>query len=364
MSASFQRQTLVDQVAASVEARVQAGEWRERLPSERVLCAQMSVSRATLRAALTILLGKGLLKSVPRQGILTRPHAGRARAPSGLRTVGVVTSELPSLLPPQSQGLIRGIEHYLHAAGFEMVIQTVAPSRDGLASRRLDELVSRHRAASWALCSVNKAAQNYFARRRLPALVLGSCFPGIALPELDVAYRAVCRHAAATLLRMGHRRLALVTLKDGFAGDRLGEKGFQEACARQRAPNTAAQVVYHDGTPANLRRSVESVLSGPHPPTAFIVARAQHALALAGHIQQKGLHIPGDVSLICRDDEDYLGWCVPPMARYHVDVDLYARRSARALIRLAKGGVRRLPLPPIMPRYMPGATVAPPRFLV
>lgn len=364
MPAHFQRQTLVDQVASSLEERVRAREWQSRLPGERALCAQMGVSRTSLRAALAILLGQGLLKSVPRQGILVCRRAGGTRAPPGSRTIGIVTSELPTLLPPQGQFLIRGIEHFLHAAGFEMVIQTVAHSRNNLSSRHLAELVSRHRTASWALFSVSKAAQNYFARHRLPALVMGSCFPGIALPELDVDYRAVCRHAAATLLRLGHRRLALVTMKDGFAGDRLGESGFREGCAQQRAPNTAARVVYHDGTRLNLRRSVESVLAGPRPPTAFIVARANHALALAGQIRQKGLQIPGDISLICRDDEDYLDWCVPPIARYHVDIDLYARRSARALLRLAKGGVRGLRLPPIMPSYVPGATVAPPRSLV
>lgn len=62
------RASLADQAAASLEARLRAGEWAigERLPGETTLAPELGVGRSTVREAIRQLAGKGLLQS--RQG--------------------------------------------------------------------------------------------------------------------------------------------------------------------------------------------------------------------------------------------------------------------------------------------------------
>ena len=194
-------------------------------------------------------------------------------------------------------------------------------------------------------------------QRRLPVLVLGTCYPGVELSELDADYRAVCRHAVTTLWRLGHRSMALVTLKRGFGGDLLGEQGFSEAC---RDLGVRCRILYHAGDSTDLLRGIGALIRENERPTALVVARSRYALTIAGYLREQGLRLPGDISLICRDSNDFLAWSVPPIARYAVNADLFAKRVARALVRLATGEQRLLRLPKLMPRFITGGTVAPP----
>ncbi|MCX6992552.1 MAG: substrate-binding domain-containing protein [Kiritimatiellaeota bacterium] len=360
MNGRFQRQSLVAQVAAGVASGLRAKEWRGRLPAERELCVRLGVSRPILRAALSILCRKGLLRPVARQGIFIAPYASGARWKSANRVIGVLTSNPLHALPSQLQLLIRGIEHHLHVAGFELLVNVMVCQRGRSITKRLEELVSSNRAASWVLCSVTREIQAWFMRRHIPALVMGSCYPGMNLVEFDVDYEAVCRHAAATLLRLGHRRIAMLTLKTKFAGDLLGEQGFISAFQCGSWPGSLPRILYHDGSVPNIRRVLEPALTRPDAPTAFLVSHPYHALTLAGYLAQKGLRVPNDVSVICRDDDDFLDWYLPPIARYKVDDDLYALRSVRALIRLATGERCLRRLTPIPSQFIPGGTVAPP----
>jgi DNA-binding LacI/PurR family transcriptional regulator len=360
MNGRFQRQSLVEQVAAGVESGVRAREWRERLPAERDLCVRLGVSRPILRAALSILRRKGVVRPVARQGIFIAPHAAGARLKSSGRVIGVLTSNPIHVFPPQLQLLVSGIEHHLHVAGFELRVNVMACQRGRSISKRLEELVASNRAASWALCSVTKEIQAWFMGRHVPALVLGSCYPGVSLAELDVDYGAVCRHAAATLLGAGHRRIAMLTIKPTFAGDLLGEQGFLSAWPGGARPGSFPRILYHDGNVPSIRRVLEPALAMRDAPTAFLVSRPYYALAVTGCLAQKGLRIPHDVSVICRDDDEFLAWHLPPIARYALNCDLHALRSVRALIRLATGAQSLRRLTPIPSRFIRGGTVAPP----
>jgi GntR family transcriptional regulator len=64
-------------VAASIEARIRAGEWAPatRLPPERELCRSLDVSRSTLRAALADLEERGLITRHQGRGtFVARPR--------------------------------------------------------------------------------------------------------------------------------------------------------------------------------------------------------------------------------------------------------------------------------------------------
>ncbi|MDH6280417.1 FadR/GntR family transcriptional regulator [Prescottella agglutinans] len=68
MTAALTRNLLTDQVADQLRRRLQAGEWEigSKLPGETTLAAQLGVGRSTIREALRMLAGQGMLRA--RQG--------------------------------------------------------------------------------------------------------------------------------------------------------------------------------------------------------------------------------------------------------------------------------------------------------
>lgn len=63
--------SLVKQIAQQLQARLQKKEWSKtgKLPGQRQLAEQLGVSRASLREAITMLEGLGLLRSEPGRGV-------------------------------------------------------------------------------------------------------------------------------------------------------------------------------------------------------------------------------------------------------------------------------------------------------
>lgn len=68
MPAALNRNLLADQAADQLRRRLQAGEWEigAKLPGETTLAAELGIGRSTIREALRMLAGQGMLR--PRQG--------------------------------------------------------------------------------------------------------------------------------------------------------------------------------------------------------------------------------------------------------------------------------------------------------
>ena len=96
------RVLLADQVAQSIEHEIEAGRWREWLPSERALQRVLNVSRQTVRAALERLQASRRIVVEPYRGyrIATTKRA-RAAASPVTREVGVICSEPVYRMPPR-----------------------------------------------------------------------------------------------------------------------------------------------------------------------------------------------------------------------------------------------------------------------
>lgn len=101
-------------------------------------------------------------------------------------------------------------------------------------------------------------------------------------------------------------------------------------------------------------------MRGANPPTAWLVSRSRHALTAVGCLLKLGVRIPEDMALVCRDGDQYMADNVPSIARYQVDMDVYARRCARALIQMATAGRLRPSTRRIMARFIAGETLGPP----
>lgn len=350
------RTPLSVQVADVIRKVLQQGRWRDCLPSERQLSEQFRVSRPTIRTALQILAREGLLAI--RQGRLSRPlRIGKSRAPNEKRLIGIITQE-PSLnLERMTFEAISLLRVHLAEHGFTTEFLLCPPSGVGAQVRAVENFVRHNQVFCCLLISVNKDLQKWFASRATPALVLGSCHDGIALPSLDIDYRSVCRHAAGVFLGKGHRHLALVVGNSSYAGDLASEEGFCEGVKQHTGPDSArATIVRHNGSATNFTAKLDALFDSDTPPTALLVASVCMAVAVNIYLLRRGLAVPAAVSLIARDQDPLFESVDPPISHYRCEGIAYEQRLSRLMSKLVSDGYL-TPTPTLLlPTFFPGGT--------
>ena len=167
----------------------------------------------------------------------------------------------------------------------------------------------------------------------------------------------MARDAAQRLFALGHRKIALLTRRSGLAVDAESEAGFSDAAAGRSDGEVI--VCRHDDTVAGVCLQVRQLMRQNPAPTGLLVTNAHFHLTVSGCLQQLGLRVPRDVSLISRTDDPFLGYVTPEPARYAA----LPRQMAAGLLTLVEPLLagRRLPRRSIAipPRFIPGLSLGP-----
>lgn len=352
-----QRRSLVVQTVAFLNDRIENGEWRDWLPSERSLCELLQVSRNTLRAALAELKTSGRIEARHGEGnrIVTAGRPARTREPS--HGVALLTPDPIERLRPMQSLWIDDMRALLSERGLRLRVfhgHQYFGRRPGPA---LQKLVARNPHGCWILMRADAPVQQWFQRSAVPCIVAGSTYPGLELPFRDLDHRAMCRHAAGVLLGLGHRRLAIVTPKSARAGDLESEAGFIEGVRQSQHRDATAVVIKHDETGAGLTLAVRRCLKLDPAPTALLVLQPHYYLAVATRLAEQGVRVPAQISLISRDDDPFLSFVVPAPARYVVGPHVMAKNLLRPVLELTEGHAVTQRAGLIMPVFSRGESI-------
>lgn len=352
-----QRSLLSDQTAAVIEAGLREGRWRAKLPGQHELCRQLLVSRKTLRTALQALHRRGLVTL--RQGHPTRLRARAHRAAPGpaLTRVVLLLPEPLWRLRPSVGRWVSELRPRLLQAGLELVLVEGGRAYSGRPARALEHLAATHPRSAWVVFTGTLALQRWLHERRLPSILVGSVFPGIELPSIEYDHAAIARHAAARLAAAGHLRTAVLLRRTGSAADATTCSAFAAGLGPGAAPPV---VLEHDGGMTGIARQIRLLANLRPRPTALFVTKTLAVPAAYTLLAAAGVAVPRDLSVVCREDDPFLDYLSPSVARYGTDPALIARRLTQVLVRLAATGQLKPTHELLMPRFIPGASIARP----
>lgn len=207
------------------------------------------------------------------------------------------------IVNPIFADFIAGAGEAYSKAGYDLILSIVP---DGDEARIYREMKSRGNVDG---VIVHSPKQNDFRIKLLhdigmPFVVHGRATGAeLAYSWVDVNNRRAFRRATDFLLDLGHRRIGLV---NGLE--------FMDFAIRRRNGYTEALACRGLGIDAHLMRSIEmteglgyqavrEMLALPDPPTALLLSSMIIALGARRAIDELGLHIGRDISIIIHDDD-------------------------------------------------------------
>jgi len=262
-----------------------------------------------------------------------QPNAvARALVTRRTRRIGVISS-YSRLFGPAST--LFAIEQAARAAGYTVTV-TSTEGMDGARTRSaVSAMADRSVDGIIVIATSDSAARSI---RGMPAVV-----PVVALeaaysadvPVASIDQELGARLATEHLLGLGHRGVVHLAGPADFPEARQRIDGWRSALSL--AGVTEQVLLQGDWSPgAGYRAAAE--LATRDEVTAVFAANDQLALGLLCGLDERGIRVPEDISVVGFDDIPESEFLVPSLTTVHQDFDEVGRRGMRILMNLIAGG--------------------------
>lgn len=155
---------------------------------------------------------------------------------------------------------------------------------------------------------------------------------------------AAGRAAARALLDAGHRQIHLVgagpeahAVSAGTVAGRERLSGIRDALAEEGLEPASGHVI-RDWLPENGRRAVTDLLNAFPAPGALLCFNDRLAFGAYQVLQEAGLRVPDDVSIVSFDDAPLAEWLEPGLSTFAIPHEALGRRSVELLLELVHAG--------------------------
>jgi LacI family transcriptional regulator len=264
-----------------------------------------------------------------------RPNASARNLKLGrANSIGLVLPATARGGDPFMSELIAGLSAALSAHDLDLIITAAADAEAELAAIRRVADARKVDAFILPRTRWNDPRVDLLLELGLPFVCHGRTARADEHPWLDIDGEAAFEEAAARLVGLGHRRIALINAPGHFTYARHREAGFLKALARAGL-EPAAIVEAADARIADGEACAERLLSRPDAPTALLCATDQIAIGALGAIRRRGLTAGRDVSVIGYDDIAIAAHVEPPLTTMRQAI---AQESVE-LARLIRGAI-------------------------
>lgn len=224
---------------------------------------------------------------------------GRAMAIAHVIPVG----SRHEIVNPVFADFIAGAGEAYQAADYEMLLSVVNEADEADAYRRM-RLKGSADGAIVHGPKLNDPRIPLLTEIGLPFVVHGrSSEATLPYAWLDVNNRRAFERATEFLLDLGHQRIALINGLEGMDFAYRRRHGYENALALKGIAADPAIMTSTEMTETNGYRAAQRLLQQDNPPTAFLTSSMILAIGVRRAIQDAGLRLGKDVSIITHDDE-------------------------------------------------------------
>lgn len=238
---------------------------------------------------------------------------------------------------PYNAGLIRGVESQARAAGASLIVGDIADGPE-VEAAHLDRLGGRDLDGIILASSRLPEAELREVAARVEAVLFNREVPGIAGVVTDS--RDASRQIIEHLVALGHRYIAYLSGPSGLWADTERWQGLAENAAR-----LGAEVVELGPFMPTLDQGTAAADVGlGSGATALVAFNDLLAIGILQRLRQRGVDVPGAISVVGYDDIFGTDFCRPSLTTAHTD----AEHAGRTLVDLVLGRISTRPDTPIV----------------
>lgn len=297
------------------------------------LALQAQVSEATVSRVLN---GKAGVAAATRQKVLAALDVLGYERPVRLRqrSAGLVGLVIPELTNPIFPAFAQIIEQALSGYGYTPVLGTQMPG-GATEDELVDQLVERgvtgiiFLSGLHADLSADPARYARLGGRGVPFVLINGFNELISAPFVSPDDRAAARMAVRHLTDLGHVRVGLAVGPHRFVPSRRKAEGFADAVRGGG-----------DGVRGSVQHTLFTVEGGQAAAgplldegcTGIVCGSDLMALGAVRAARQRGLRVPGDVSVIGYDDSEINAFTDPPLTTVRQPVRAMANAAVQGLL--------------------------------
>lgn len=266
------------------------------------------------------------------------PDPGAQSLRSGFtRTVGFVVRDFAN---PFFGDIIHGVEEALNDAGYTLLVT----NSSGDPGREVDRLtlLRQRRVDALLLSSISEAStrtSKAVAAFQRPVVLIDRDPRKAKVASVLLDHAAGVREATEDLIRLGHRRIAMVTGSTAIRPTRERLRGYSEALEAAGLPVDDQLVASGAFSASFARETTERLLALPagERPTALIAGGVVTTIGVLEALSELGVRPGDDLSLVVCDDLPWLRVMRPRISVVTRDAEEMGRQAAGLALELIKG---------------------------
>ena len=275
------------------------------------------------------------------------------------RTIGLI---IPTITNSIYAASTQSIQHTAQAAGYTVLlgVSEFSPRMEAdlaqrLLERRVDGLILTGGNHDQSL--IEKMQTNGVPFLITWKLMRAKDWPSVSFDNYKAAWSAV-----EFLVSLGHRRVGLICGRTDVNDRALDRRQAFEDCLKRHGLAVDPSLIYErDFEMEEGASAMSAMLDTPEPPTAVFCANDIQAIGALSQCRERGLSVPGDISIIGFDDLPVTSYTRPKLTTVRVPAHDMGRRAAEIMIASIE---RQIPLQSVElnTELIARETTAPPRF--
>ncbi|OPX45923.1 arabinose metabolism transcriptional repressor [Ruminiclostridium hungatei] len=329
----------------------------ERISSENTLAERLSLSRHTVRKAISMLVNEGYLYTEHGRGTFCKD---RSKSRTNSRNIGVMTTYISEYIFP---GVIQGIDFVLSERGYSIMLKNTDNNVDKEA-QYLQEILNKDlegliiEPTKSSVFTDNIAFYRALDEHNIPYLFIHGVYPLLSdKPHIVLDDKYGMYLAVKHLIDLGHKEITGIFKADDVQGIER-HKGYVRALEESKMPYDPDSVIWFHTEDRKIKpqAEVEAMLKEGKKIDAIACYNDQAAFGVYEKLSEMGISVPEDISITGFDDSYYATSCPVKLTSVSHPKELLGELAARTLLEMlekpyyAKSGIRQIIKPELIIR--------------